>query len=202
MLEPFEYHEPKEVTVDTKLGYEGTDVKVSGVVVFLTALGIFVTVTAVLCVGIGYVINQQLAKADKPATKWDHPVDVKTLGNLAANPEMQKKFGELAARFPSPRLQNDDGYQEIADQHAKEDLLLENYSYVDREKGTVRIPIERAMELIAERGLPVVPAAAAGEEKPLAEVEAPVVKAPLTDGFARTGYEQDQKAKAEAVKPE
>ena len=121
MLEPFEYHEPKEVAVDTKLGYEGTDVKVSGVVVFLTALGIFVTVTAVLCVGIGYVINQQLAKADKPATKWDHPVDVKTLGNLAANPEMQKKFGELAARFPSPRLQNDDGYQEIADQHAKEE---------------------------------------------------------------------------------
>jgi hypothetical protein len=58
------------------------------------------------------------------------------------------------------------------------------------------------MELIAERGLPVVPAATAAQEKPLAEVEAPVVKAPLTDGFARTGFEQDQKAKAEAIKPE
>jgi hypothetical protein len=57
------------------------------------------------------------------------------------------------------------------------------------------------MELIAERGLPVAPEATA-EEKPLAEVEAPVVKAPLTNGFARTGFEQDQKAKAEAVKPE
>jgi hypothetical protein len=202
MLEPFEYHEPKEVEVDARLGYEGTDVKVSGVIVFLTALGIFVAVTAVLCVGIGYVINQQLAKADKPATKWDHPVDVRTLGNLAANPEMQKKFGQLANRFPTPRLQTDDGYQEITDMHAKEDLLLENYSYVDREKGTVRIPIERAMELIAERGLPVAPSAAAAAEKPLAEVEAPVVKAPLTNGFARTGYEQDQKAKAEAIKPE
>jgi hypothetical protein len=58
------------------------------------------------------------------------------------------------------------------------------------------------MELIAERGLPVAPAATAVAEKPLAEAEAPAVKAPLTDGFARTGFEQDQKAKAEAVKPE
>ena len=202
MLEPFEYHEPKEVTVDSKLGYEATDVKVSGVIVFLTALGIFVVVTAVLCVGIGYVINQQLAKADKPATKWDHPVDVRGLGNLATSPDLQKKFGQLANRFPTPRLQTDDGYQEISDMHAKEDLLLENYSYVDQGKGTVRIPIERAMELIAERGLPVVPAAAAVAEKPLAEAAAPVVKAPLTNGFARTGFEQDQMAKAQAVKAE
>jgi len=202
MLEPFEYHEPKEVTVDSKLGYEATDVKVSGVIVFLTALGIFVVVTAVLCVGIGYVINQQLAKADKPATKWDHPVDVRGLGNLATSPDLQKKFGQLANRFPTPRLQTDDGYQEISDMHAKEDLLLENYSYIDQGKGTVRIPIERAMELIAERGLPVVPAAAAVAEKPLAEAELPVVKAPLTNGFARTGFEQDQIAKAQAVKAE
>jgi len=202
MLEAFEYHEPKETKVDTKLGYEGTDVKVSGVVVFLTALGIFVAVTAVLCVGIGYVINQQLAKADGPTTKWNHPVDVRKLGNLASSPEIQKQFAQLANRFPTPRLQTDDGYQEITDMHAKEDLLLENYSYVDRGKGTVRIPIERAMELIAERGLPVAPAAAAETEKPLAEAEAPVVKAPLTDGFARTGYEQEEMAKAQAVKPE
>jgi hypothetical protein len=153
-------------------------------------------------VGIGYVINQQLAKADGPTTKWNHPVDVRKLGNLASSPEIQKQFAQLANRFPTPRLQTDDGYQEITDMHAKEDLLLENYSYVDRSKGTVRIPIERAMELIAERGLPVAPAATAEAAKPLADAEAPVVKAPLTDGFARTGYEQDQMAKEQAVKPE
>jgi hypothetical protein len=201
MPEPFEYHEPKEVNVDTKLGYEGTDVRVSGVVVFLTSLGIFVVVTALLCVWIGKVINTQLAKHDGPTTKWNHPVDTKTLGNLASSPEIQQKFGQLAQTFPTPRLQTDDGYQEISDMHAKEDLLLENYSYIDQGKGTVRIPIERAMELIAERGLPVAPAAAAAE-KPLAEAKLPVVKAPLTDGFARTGYEQEQLAKAQAVEAE
>ncbi len=194
-------HDPKETKVDASLGYEGSDVRVSGVVVFLTALGIFVVVTAFLCIGIGKVINSQLAKADGPTTKWNHPVDVRKLGNLATSPELQQQFAQLANRFPTPRLQTDDGYQEVADMHAKEDLLLENYSYVDRGKGTVRIPIERAMELIAERGLPVVPATPS-TEKTLAGAELPVVKAPLTNGFARTGYEQEQMAKAAANKAE
>ena len=200
MPEAFEYHEPKETTVDTKLGYEGTDVKVSGVVVFLTALAIFVVVTAVLCIGIGKVIDSQMAKADGPTTHWNHPVDVRKLGNLASSPELQHQFAQLASRFPSPRLQTDDGYQEVADMHAKEDLLLENYSWVDEGKGTVRIPIDRAMELIAERGLPVAPQAT--ESPLLAEDTKHVVKAPLTDGFARTGYEQEQIEKQAIVKSE
>jgi hypothetical protein len=190
---PFEPHHEKEpAKVDASLGYEGTDVKVTGIVVFLTALAIFVAVTGVLCIGIGKVINNEMAKADGPVTKWNHPVDVRKLGNLASSPEIQDQFAQLANRFPSPRLQTDDGYQEVTDIHAKEDLLLENYSWVDQGKGTVRIPIERAMELVAERGLPVAPASAAGSDKTLAKAELPVVKAPLTDGFARTGYEQDQ----------
>ena len=196
-MQAFEYHDPNHgkdaaAKVDTTLGYEGTDVKVSGIVVFLTALAIFVAVTGVLCIGIGKVINTELAKHDGPVTKWNHPVDLRKLGNLASSPEIQQQFGQLAQRFPTPRLQTDDGYQEITDIHAKEDLLLENYSWVDEGKGTVRIPIERAMELIAERGLPVAPATAAASDKSLAKAELPVVRAPLTDGFARTGYEQDQ----------
>ena len=103
-------------------------------------------------------------------------------------------------RFPTPRLQTDDGYQEITDMHAREDLLLENYSWADQGKGTVRIPIERAMELLAQRGLQVVPQTTETQAPVLAEDNAPVVKAPLTDGFARTGYEQDQIAKEAGFK--
>jgi hypothetical protein len=206
-FDPFEHHhQPEEpVVVDTTLGYEGTDVKVSGIVVFLTALGIFVIVTAVLCVGIGKVINSELAKADGPVTKWNHPVDPRKLGNLAPSPELQQEFAKSVNRFPSPRLQTDDGYQEIADMHLKEDLLLENYSSVGSEagaaggKGAVRIPIERAMALIAQRGLPVAAATTDADQTKLAEAVAPVVKAPLTNGFARTGYEQDQTEKNTSV---
>jgi hypothetical protein len=187
-------HGPDEV--DASAGYEQADVRVTGIIVFLVALGIFVAVTGVLCYGIGKIINAHMDKEDGPNTKWTKTADIRQLGNLPNNPEMQNKVAQLAQQFPTPRLQLDDGNQEIADLHAKEDLLLNNYSWADESKGTVRIPIEQAMALIAERGLPV---AAAVESAPLMAGDAkPMVKAPLTTGFARTGYEHDL-AQAEEI---
>jgi hypothetical protein len=40
--------------------------------------------------------------------------------------------------------------QSLVDLRAREDEALHSYRYLDREKGTVRLPIERAMELLAE----------------------------------------------------
>lgn len=37
---------------------------------------------------------------------------------------------------------------------AREDAELNSYGWIDRTAGVVRIPIDRAMELIAQRGLP------------------------------------------------
>ena len=182
-----EDHSQEEI--DVSAGFEKSDVKVTGIVVFLTALGIFVVVTAVLCYGIGMVINAQMKKDDGPVNKWSKAVDVRTLGSLASSPELQNKFAAMTQNFPTPRLQTDDGNQEIADLHAKEDLLLEHYSWVDQSQGKVRIPIERAMALIAQNGLPVAPAVT---EAPLMAGDSrPVVAVPLTNGFARTGYEHD-----------
>jgi hypothetical protein len=176
--------------IDTTAGFEQSDVKVTGIIVFLTALGIFVVVTAVLCYGIGMVINAQMKKDDGPTNKWAKTVDVRTLGSLASSPELQNKISTMTQTFPTPRLQTDDGYQEIADQHEKEDLLLEHYTWVDQSQGKIRIPIERAMELVAQSGLPVAPAVT---EAPLLTGDSkPAVSVPLTNGFARTGYEHDQ----------
>jgi hypothetical protein len=181
-------HGPEEI--DTSLGYEPSDVRVSGVIVFLTALAIFVAVVGALSYGIGKAIDEHMAKEDGPTGKWSKTVDVRSLGNLPNNPEMQNKLAQLTQTFPTPRLQTDDGSQDVTDLHAREDLLLQNYSWADRGKGQVRIPIERAMELIAKQGLPVAPPVA---HAPLLYGDkAPVVTEPLTSGFARTGYEQDQ----------
>ncbi len=179
-------------------GFEESDVRVSGIVVFLTALGIFVIVSALLCVVVGKVINSQIAKADGPPNRWAHPVDVRKLGNLATSPDLQKQFSTLVQTFPTPRLQVDDGYQEIADMHTKEDLLLDNYTWADQQKGVVRIPIDRAMELVAQHGLPV--ASFTSTTPLLAHDSKPTVSQPLTDGFARTGYEQDEAAKMAEMK--
>jgi len=37
---------------------------------------------------------------------------------------------------------------------ASEDVLLNNYEWVDRKHGVVRIPINRAMEMLVQRGTP------------------------------------------------
>lgn len=183
-------HGPEKV--DASLGYERSDVGITGIVVFLTALAIFVAVGGVLCYGIGKVINARMNKEDGPNSKWTKTVDVRQLGNLPSNPELQNKMAEITQSFPTPRVQTDDGNQDIADLHAREDLLLSNYTWVDESKGTVRIPIERAMELIAQRGLPV--AQPMQTQKPMTGDSTPTVTVPLTNGFARTAYEQEEAA--------
>jgi hypothetical protein len=57
---------------------------------------------------------------------------------------------------PNPRLQTDP----VADWdtlHATEEALLSSYGWVDQKAGTVHIPIDRAMDELAQRGLPVAP---------------------------------------------
>lgn len=178
---------------DRTLGYETTDVSVQGVLVFLVALGLFLGVFFVFCFGMGKVINKALEERDGPANKWNASQQASTgkLDNMASNPAMQQQnLADLTRRFPTPRLQSDDGNQEMADMHVREDLLLTHYSWVDREKGKVRIPINRAMELIAQRGLPV---AANVASAPMMTADGSTdVSTPLTNGFTRTGYEQEQ----------
>ncbi len=185
---------PASDTKDGSPGYEISDVNVNGVVVFLGGLLGFVFVFFGFCFVMGRLINHQLLTEYGPATKWQVaagivPPETKRQ-NLASNPEMdQKELQRMTTIFPTPRLDVDDGNQATADLHAREDLFLDHYSTVDGQPGTVRIPIERAMELIVERGLPVNPAAA--KATLLAGDESPTVEAPLTTGFARTGYELD-----------
>jgi len=186
-------HGREPEAIDTSAGYELSDVRVTGIVVFLTALAIFVAVTGILCYGIGKVINAQLKKEDGPNSKWTKIAEVRELGNMPSSPQLQNKMAELTQQFPTPRVQTDDGNQDVADLHAREDLLLDNYTRIDGKPGTVRIPIERAMELIAQRGLPVVQPAA--QKAPLMTGDnVPTVQGPLTNGFARTAYELDAEA--------
>ena len=196
-------HGPKPEEIDASLGYEPTDVRVTGIVVFLTSLAIFVAVCGVITWGMGKLLNAYLNHDDARmnqeqgvTTKWTPKNEIRELGNLPTNPDMQKKVAELTQSFPTPRVQLDDGNQDIADLHQREDLLLENYSWVDRSQGKVRIPIERAMEIVAQKGLPVAPAAQ--QSTLLAGESTPALSVPLTNGFARTGYEQDQAAAKEA----
>jgi hypothetical protein len=178
-------------------GYETTDVNAGGVAVFLAGLFGFVVIFFFVCFVLGKLINNGIEKADGPTTKWNKLsafAGAETTNgkrqDLASNPDMQQKeFQQMTSTFPEPRLDIDDGNQATADMHAREDLLLNYYSVAPTETGgSIRIPISRAMELIAQRGLPVNSQSATATVE-MAGDEKPVVQAPLTSGFARTGYE-------------
>jgi hypothetical protein len=172
-------------------GYETQDVNAAGIAVFLAGLFGTVIIFFFFCYGMGKVINNLWEKQDGKPTKWTiaaHAVPAGKGKDLASNAAMeQQQLAQMTSTFPQPRLEMDDGNQDTADLHAREDLLLEHYSTVDGQPGAIRIPIERAMELIAQRGLPVNQATAVPET--LAGDGKPEIKAPLTTGFARTGYE-------------
>jgi len=54
---------------------------------------------------------------------------------------------------PEPRLQID-AQNELRQMRAAEEAALNSYGWVDKDSGRVRIPIERAMEILAKKGLP------------------------------------------------
>jgi len=53
----------------------------------------------------------------------------------------------------APQLQVN-GPADLRAMRAAEDRALNSYGWVDRNAGTVRIPIDRAIEILAEKGLP------------------------------------------------
>ncbi len=198
------YPYPNPGAESAELGYETTDVNARGVIVFLGGLFGFVLIFFYFCFLMGGVLNTALKKEDGPTNKW-HEGNKMFAGaqdvmvgaarvkgkreDLKSNAAIeQQELSQMTQSYPQPQLQTDDGNQDTANLHAREDLLLEHYSTVPGEPG-IRIPIERAMQLIAEKGLPVGPAAQTGQA--LAYDSQPVVTAPLTSGFARTGYELD-----------
>ena len=127
--------------------------------VFLTALGIFVAVTGVLCYGIGKVINARMNQEDGPNSKWTKTVDVRQLGNLPSSPEMQNKVARVDADSFQRRGCRPTTATRMWPICTRAKICCSTTTrWVDQSQGKVRIPIERAMELIAQQGLPVAPA--------------------------------------------
>lgn len=76
--------------------------------------------------------------------------------HLAAREERAGAIATLPAEReipPAPRLQVAPA-TELERVRKAEAAVLNSYGWVDRKAGVVRIPVERAMEILAERGLP------------------------------------------------
>jgi hypothetical protein len=69
-----------------------------------------------------------------------------------------------APNFPAPQLQPDP-VLDLKHMRDHEDSVLTSYGWTDRKAGLVRVPINQAMNLLLERGLPVASPQGKGSER-------------------------------------
>ncbi|HJZ72782.1 MAG TPA: hypothetical protein VKE51_13645 [Vicinamibacterales bacterium] len=113
--------------------HEESDVDIRGIFAFGVALTV-VAIVIYLVVGVLFkYLDAREARQDAP----EYP--------LAATQENRLP--------PEPRLQTNPR-QDLADLRAREEQTLAGYSWVDRNAGIVRIPIDEAIKKTLERGLP------------------------------------------------
>ena|SRR5579864_2500662 len=54
---------------------------------------------------------------------------------------------------PEPRVE-EKPWQQLQNVRAFEDHVLSSYAVIDKKEGTVRVPIDRAIDMLAQKGLP------------------------------------------------
>lgn len=145
---------------DDSVHHEGSDINIRAIVI--SAIALFVmTAFAYGAVLVTFKILDSRAKAE------------------SATPLYPLAVGQQDRLPPLPRLQTNPK-QELRDLRAEEARTLDNYQWVDKSAGVVRIPIEEAMKLTVQRGLAsrpasapaAAPAASAGTAAPAAAEQA------------------------------
>jgi hypothetical protein len=114
-------------------GHETSDVSIRGIVRFGIGLGI---ATAVISLAMWGLFRFFAARQDRR----EELVSPMVAANLRRTPS-------------GPRLEPNPLAPRRAAQ-ARENAVLESYGWVDPNTGIARIPIDRAMELLVQRGLP------------------------------------------------
>jgi hypothetical protein len=111
------------------------------------------TVVLILLLVLGYLIPTALEHA---------LMDREARLSAPANPLAERQGARLP---PAPRLQVNPA-RDIIEHRRAEDRVLSSYGWVDAQKGIARIPIARAMALVAKRGIGARPTPPAAEEAP------------------------------------
>ena len=142
-------------------GFERQDLSPKTIYVFLIGLG-------VACVLVGFVLwgayrilhvyNTKQQQPQNPLVTSSRPSDERNASFNAVHEEITKTI-------PQPRLEENER-TELREFRLGEEQKLHSYGWVDQKAGVARIPIDRAMQLIAERGLPTTPRAGVAPSSP------------------------------------
>ncbi|MGH9555726.1 MAG: hypothetical protein ACRD2Y_07875 [Terriglobales bacterium] len=132
-----------QATEHNQARVEARDVEVRGIFWFVAALLISGVVVTIVLWGMFGFFEGELTGQDPE----DTPI-------VAEQRKREPPSADPAARFPQPRLQFKAAEENARHQFAEE-RILSSYGWVDAKAGVARISIDRAMELVAQRGLPV-----------------------------------------------
>ena len=125
--------------------FERRDISTKMVVYFLVGLAIVTVIVHFLLVGLYDALDKH-ERADQPPVSplvSNAPVDTRLVA---------PKYPQQA--FPEPRLEINERTQ-LDSIRIQEEQRLNSYNWVNENAGTVSIPIDRAMDLLVQRGLPV-----------------------------------------------
>jgi len=138
-------------------GYERRDVGPALILYFLLGLGIALVLSYFVARGVYHFLDQHYA-AEQPHVSplvTDAPTDTRHLPpQYQTDAEGRDYEKYLHKNFPEPQLETNER-TELNTIRLGEEETLSTYDYVDKSAGIVRIPIDRAMDLIVQRGLPV-----------------------------------------------
>ena len=126
--------------------YEHSDLSALGILGFLAGLAIVGLVMHIILAGMFSYLDAY-TKRHEAATNPLAP---------ATSLDLRNPDPKVANEFPLPRLETNELGQ-LNDQRLQEENILNSYGWVDQKAGVAHIPIERAMQLLAQRGLPVAP---------------------------------------------
>jgi hypothetical protein len=134
--------------------FEHQDLAPQGIFVFLAVLAVATIISIFLMRGF-YDFLDKYEKAHQPP--------VSPLVTHVPEDTRHVAPGYPQSVFPDPKLEEDERSQ-LSGIHMAEEETLYSYGWVDQQAGTVHIPIEHAMDLLVQRGLPVRPQEAAKAE--------------------------------------
>jgi hypothetical protein len=118
-------------SLDERPGHEEKDVNVWAVARFAMALVLLCAVALIGLMGLFRYFQTREAALQPPAVEG---ADLKG-----------------PSQPPQPRLQSSP-VADLKRMRQEEDQILGSYGWIDRQKGIVRLPIARAMELLSQRG--------------------------------------------------
>jgi hypothetical protein len=136
--------------------YERRDIGVGGVLYFMAGLAVAGLLIHFVIAGLyRYLEKHSDAQQKAVSPLVTNPVrDTRTLPpEFKTDSEGTDYQKYLQKNFPTPQLEIDERTQ-LDKIRLSEENTLNTYDYVDKDAGTVRIPIDRAMDLLVQRGLP------------------------------------------------